>query len=145
MKILIINGPNLNFLGIREKDVYGNKTYEDLCKFIKLKAQEINVDIEVVQSNFEGEIIDHIHRAFTQKYDGIVINPAAFTHYSIAIYDALKAVNLPAVEVHISNIHAREEFRKKSVTAGACLGQISGFGFQGYGMALEALKYAIIK
>lgn len=145
MKIFVINGPNLNFLGIREKDIYGNKTYEDLCIFLKQKAKELNIDIDIVQSNFEGEIINHIHRAYMDKYDGIIINPAAYTHYSIAIYDALKAVNLPTVEVHLSNIHAREEFRKTSVTAGACIGQISGFGFHGYGMALEALKYDIIK
>jgi 3-dehydroquinate dehydratase II len=144
MKVLVINGPNLNFLGIREKNIYGNQTYEDLCNFLTVKAHELDLNIEIVQSNIEGEIINHIQRAYIEKYNAIVINPGAYTHYSIAIYDALKAVNLPTVEVHLSNIHAREEFRKKSVTAGACIGQISGFGSKGYAMALDALKYAII-
>ncbi len=139
MKILVINGPNLNFLGIREKDIYGSGTYEELCKFIKTKAEELNIDVHIVQSNIEGELINHIHTAYIQKYDGIIINPAAYTHYSIAIYDALKAVSIKTVEVHLSNIHSREEYRKKSVTAGACIGQISGFGFYGYAMALQGL------
>ena len=139
MKILIINGPNLNFLGIREKNIYGSKTYEDLCKFLLEKSDKLKVNIDIFQSNIEGELINEIHRAYTDGYDGIIINPAAYTHYSIAIYDALKSVNLPTVEVHLSNIHSREEYRKKSVTAGACVGQISGFGFFGYAMAMEAL------
>ncbi len=139
MKFLVINGPNINFIGIREKEIYGNNDYEELCNFIKHKAQRLNVDVDIVQNNIEGELINHIHRAYFEKYDGIVINPGAYTHYSIAIYDALKSVNLKAVEVHLSNIHAREEYRKKSVTAGACIGQISGFGFLGYALALEVL------
>lgn len=139
MKILVINGPNLDFLGIREKGIYGDGTYRDLCKLITEKSKQLKIDIEIVQSNIEGEIINQIHRAYTENFNGIIINPAAYTHYSIAIYDALKAVNLPAIEVHISNIHKREEFRRKSVTAAACTGQICGLGFLGYSLALDAL------
>lgn len=138
MKLLVINGPNINFLGIREKNIYGTKNYEDLCNYIKKEAKELGVEVEVLQSNIEGEIIGYIQAAYG-KYDGIVINPGAYTHYSIAIYDALKAVSIKTVEVHISNIHSREEFRRKSVTAPACIGQICGFGFYGYIMAIMAL------
>lgn len=138
MKILIINGPNINMLGIREKNIYGNKTYDEMCSYLKEKAEELCLEINIVQSNIEGEIINFIQDAY-EKYDGIIINPGAYTHYSIAIYDALMAVHLPAVEVHISNIHAREEFRHRSVTAAACLGQICGFGIYGYVMAMHAL------
>lgn len=145
MKILIINGPNLDFLGIREKNIYGSKTYEDLCEFLIKESDKLKITIDTVQSNIEGEIINEIHRAYKEDYDGIIINPAAYTHYSIAIYDALKAVNLPTVEVHLSNIHSREEYRKKSVTAGACIGQICGFGFLGYAMAMKALTDFISK
>ncbi|GAA0180763.1 type II 3-dehydroquinate dehydratase [Clostridium sediminicola] len=139
MKVLVINGPNLNLLGIREKNIYGNKTYDDLCKYIKEKSKCLDMEIETVQSNYEGEIIEFIHNAL-DKFDGIIINPGAYTHYSYAIYDALKGVQLPTVEVHISNIHKREEYRRNSVTAAACIGQISGFGFLGYKLALETLK-----
>ncbi|GIM29533.1 3-dehydroquinate dehydratase [Clostridium polyendosporum] len=139
MKVLVINGPNLNLLGIREKNIYGSKGYKDICEFIKNKAEELKIDVEIFQSNIEGEIINQIHKAYDDKIDGIVINPAAYTHYSIAIYDALKAVNIPTIEIHLSNIHAREEYRKKSVTAPACVGQICGFGYHGYAMALEAM------
>lgn len=139
MKILIINGPNLNMLGIREKGIYGKGTYNDLCDMLQKKADEIGVDIATVQSNIEGEIINFIHSA-KGKCDGIIINPGAYTHYSIAIYDALLAVNIPTIEVHISNIHKREEFRHKSVTAAACVGQICGLGFDGYLLAMEALN-----
>lgn len=139
MKILVINGPNINFLGIREKNIYGNDTYEDLVNYIKKTAEKLSIEADVFQSNIEGEIINTIQAAYG-KYDGIVINPGAYTHYSIAIYDALKSVSINTVEVHISNIHKREEFRRKSVTAPACVGQICGFGFYGYEMALLALK-----
>lgn len=145
MKIMIINGPNINLTGIREQDVYGDKDYNALCNFIREKGRSLNIDLDIVQSNIEGEIINEIHRAYFEKYDGIVINPGAYTHYSIAIYDALKSVNVKAVEVHLSNIHSREEYRKKSVTSGACIGQISGFGFFSYGLALEALINSCIK
>ncbi|HHT92406.1 MAG TPA: type II 3-dehydroquinate dehydratase [Clostridiaceae bacterium] len=138
MKILVINGPNLNMLGIREKDVYGSMTYEDLCNYIMNEAEKLNVEVEIFQSNHEGAIIDEIHKAY-QKFDGIIINPGAYTHYSYAIYDALKSVDIKTIEVHISNIHEREEFRKTSVIKDACINQISGFGFAGYIMALEEL------
>lgn len=138
MKILVINGPNINFLGIREPNLYGNKTYQNLCDDLQRYAKEKNIEINLRQSNVEGEVVGFIQDAYN-KFDGIVINPAAYTHYSIAIFDALKAVNLPTIEVHISNIHAREDFRKKSVTAPACVGQISGLGFHGYKLAIDAL------
>lgn len=139
MKILLINGPNINMLGIREKSIYGSLSYESLCDTVNKKAQELEIDLSIYQSNTEGEIIDTIQDAY-EKYDGIIINPGAYTHYSIAIYDALKSVNIPTVEVHISNIHAREEFRKTSVTAPACVGQISGFGIDSYVLGLIGLK-----
>ncbi|KOA18871.1 3-dehydroquinate dehydratase [Clostridium homopropionicum DSM 5847] len=138
MKILVINGPNINMLGIREKHIYGTMNYENMCKYIKEKASELSVEVEIVQSNIEGEIINFIQGAY-EKYDGIVINPGAYTHYSIAIFDALMSIEIPKVEVHISNIHKREEFRHKSVTAAACVGQICGFGIYGYVMAINAL------
>ncbi len=137
-KILVINGPNINLLGIREKNVYGAQDYDALCAFIAKEAEAIGVSVDICQSNYEGEIVTFIQNAYG-KYDGIVINPAAYTHYSVAILDALKGVALPAVEVHLSNVHAREEFRHKSVTAPACLGQICGLGFIGYSLAMRAL------
>ncbi|MEE0944189.1 MAG: type II 3-dehydroquinate dehydratase [Clostridia bacterium] len=140
-KYLIINGPNLNMLGIREPGVYGNDSYEGLLEKIRNKADEIGIEVEFFQSNCEGELIDKIQSAYG-KMDGIVINPGAYTHYSYAIHDALKAVGVPAIEVHISNIHTREEFRHKSVTAPACKGQICGLGLDGYLLALEALVNA---
>lgn len=143
MKILVINGPNINMLGIREKDIYGTMNYKSLCETIDKKAKELEVDLDIYQSNIEGEIIDTIQAAY-EKYDGIIINPGAYTHYSIAIYDALKAVNIPTVEVHISNVNAREDFRKISVTAPACVGQISGFGIESYVLALIGLRDKLI-
>ena len=137
---MVINGPNLNMLGVREKEIYGHKSYEDICSFISSEAEKLGISVEIVQDNIEGEIINHIHRAYRESFDGIVINPAAYTHYSIAIYDALKAVNLPAAEIHLSNINSREEYRKTSVTAPACIGAICGFGPYGYKLALEALS-----
>lgn len=139
MKIIIINGPNINLLGKREKDIYGEISYDDMCNMIKSYAINEKIQIQIEQSNSEGQIIDYIQNAY-DKYDAIVINPGAYTHYSIAIFDALKSVPIPSIEVHMSNIYSREEFRKKSVTAGACIGQITGFGIQSYIMALSALK-----
>ena len=139
MKILVINGPNLNMLGIREPDIYGRKTYKDLVAFIQEAAKELNIEVDVRQSNHEGVIIDWIQEALG-KFDGIVINPAAYTHTSIGIMDALKAVALPAVEVHISDISTREDFRHISYASKACIATIAGHGFDGYRMALEKSK-----
>ena len=136
-KILIINGPNLNFLGIRETKIYGTDNYEGLCNYIKENFKNQNVLIEIKQSNYEGEIIDFLQKAYFEKVDGIVINPGAYTHYSYAIFDAIKSVMIPTVEVHLSDIYSREEFRKISVIASACVTQISGKGKMGY---IEAVK-----
>lgn len=138
MKIMVINGPNLNMLGTREPEIYGKQGLSELEDMIYKKAKELNAEVDFFQSNIEGEIINAIHRCHNE-FDGIIINPGAFTHYSYAIRDALASVNAPAVEVHISNIHKREEFRHKSVTAAECVGQICGLGMAGYLYALEAL------
>jgi len=140
-KILIINGANLNMLGSREPSVYGAQTYDDLCQEIVDFGESLKIGIEIVQTNCEGGVIDCIHSA-QGEYDGIIINPGAWTHYSYAILDALKSVDVPAVEVHISNIHAREEFRHKSVTASACVGQICGLGVNSYKLAIRYLREA---
>ncbi len=139
MKFLVINGPNLNMLGIREPDVYGKSTYQDLVEFILGAAGELNIEAEVFQSNHEGAIVDKIQAAY-KKVDGIVINPAAYTHTSVAILDALKAVALPAVEVHISDVSGREEFRSISYAGRACIKTYAGLGFEGYKKAMEFLK-----
>lgn len=136
MKILVINGPNLNFLGIRDKAVYGAQDYDYLLHMIAKKGEECGATIEVFQSNHEGAIIDRIQNAYFDGTDGIVINPGAYTHYSYAIHDALESVTMPKVEIHISDITKREEFRKVSVTAPACNKQIYGHGLEGY---LEAI------
>lgn len=138
MKIMIINGPNINLLGIREPGIYGESTYTDLENYIENYAKQKNIEAVILQSNGEGEIIDFIHHALG-NYDAIVINPGAYTHYSYAIYDALLSVGLPTIEVHISNIHKRDEFRRISVTAPACIGQICGLGFRGYTLAMNYL------
>ena len=136
MKFLIINGPNLNLLGRREPGVYGGESYESLCRRLGDFAAAHGSTAECLQSNHEGAIIDAIHAA-DGVYDALVMNPGAFTHYSYAILDALKAVSVPCVEVHISNVHQREEFRRKSVTAPACVGQICGLGLYGYEAAMS--------
>ena len=145
MKIKLINGPNLNLLGIREKKIYGSRDFNDVVKTIIEEGEKSGHEIISFQSNIEGEIINEIHSAYFDGFDGIIINPAAYTHYSIAIYDALKGVEIPTVEVHLSNIHKREEFRHKSVTAPACIGQICGFGEFGYIMAIRALENHLSK
>lgn len=141
MKIMVINGPNLNMLGIREKNIYGTFTYDDLCKYIETypNYKEKDIDFTFLQTNHEGEVVDYIHKAYTEKYDGIVLNAGAYTHTSVAIHDAIKAVSIPTVEVHISNIHAREEFRKVCMTSPACVGQITGLGKLGYVLAVVYL------
>ena len=137
-KILIINGPNLNMLGIREPAVYGSRTYKDLCDYIKTSAKKLGAKVEFFQSNAEGDICTKIQKSLG-KYDGIVMNPGAYAHYSYAIHDAIKSVTTPCVEVHISDIEKREEFRRTSVTAPACVKMISGHGFDGYVEGLEML------
>ncbi|OHD69086.1 MAG: type II 3-dehydroquinate dehydratase [Spirochaetes bacterium RBG_16_49_21] len=138
MKIVIINGPNLNLLGVREQEIYGANTLEDMEKLVTGFAEDNNMDLDFFQSNHEGEIIGYIHEH--RSANGIIINPAAFTHTSIAIRDAIAAVNIPAVEVHLSNIYTREEFRRMSFIAPVCIGQISGFGIYSYLLALQALS-----
>lgn len=139
MNLLIINGPNLNFLGIREKEIYGTQDYDYLLKIIEEKAQELKCQVEVFQSNHEGAIIDRIQDAYSDGTEGIIINPGAYTHYSYAIHDALASVTMPKVEIHISDINSREEFRRVSVTAPACDKQIVGEGLPGYLHAMEWL------
>ena len=140
MKIMLINGPNLNMLGIREKGIYGARSYEEICNFVKEEAENRGHEITLFQSNCEGEIIDELQKAYYEKYEGIIINPGAYTHYSYAIHDAIRGIDIPTVEVHLSNIHTREEFRHKSVTAPACIGQMCGFGENGYILAINALE-----
>ncbi len=136
MKILIIHGPNLNLLGTRETGIYGSKSIDEINNSLNSLAKELGVEITVKQSNHEGEIVDLIQKS--KDYSAIVINPAAYTHTSIAIRDAITAVNIPAVEVHLSNIHQREEFRQKSLIAPVAAGQVSGFGPESYMLGLRA-------
>ena len=142
MKILVMNGPNINFLGIREKGIYGEENYDSLCERIRRKAEELEVEVAIFQSNSEGALIDRIQEAYGDGTDAIIINPGAYTHYSYALRDALASVQMPKIEVHISNVHQREEFRHTSVTAPVCNGQIVGLGFTGYELAMEALTRA---
>ena len=137
MNILVINGPNLNMLGIREPDIYGKATYADLCSLVEAHAEKLGISVTVYQSNHEGDLVDAVQQAYG-KQDGIIINPGAYTHTSIALLDALKAVSLPAVEVHISDPDVRDEFRKISYVRAACVKTIKGHGFEGY---LEAMDY----
>lgn len=140
MKLLVINGPNLNFLGIREKHIYGSKTYFDLVSYIKDLGKLYNIGIQVEQTNYEGKIVDLIQQAYHASYDGIIINPGALTHYSYAIYDAIKGSNIPTVEVHLTDINLREEFRSVSVIRAACVTHFLGLGFDSYH---EAIKFLI--
>lgn len=133
--ILVVHGPNLNMLGTREPEIYGSDTLEDLNLYIQKYAKKLNQTVEFFQSNSEKELIDIIH-ASPKKYSALIINPAAFTHYSIAITDALAIISIPKIEVHLSNVHKREEFRHKSFTAAHCIGQICGFGKRSYTLAL---------
>lgn len=139
LRVLLLNGPNLNLLGQREPDVYGTMTFEELNKRIRDYAKEIGIELKMLQSNHEGVLIDAIHEA-ADWADAIVINPGAYTHYSYAIADALKAVRLPAIEVHLSNVQGRDEFRRTSVVAPSTVGQVAGFGAMSYLLALQAAK-----
>ena len=138
MKILVINGPNLNLLGLREPQIYGSKTYADLCEFVKGSCDALGVECELYQSNHEGDIVDKIQAAY-KVFDGLVINPAAYTHTSVAILDAIKSVDIPTVEVHISDVDSREEFRKHSFVSYVAKRRFIGLGFEGYRKAIEYL------
>lgn len=141
MKLLVLNGPNLNMVGIRETGIYGTLNYNEIVSYILEEGLKRGHSIKVHQSNYEGQIIDWIQEAYFEKYDGIIINPGAYTHYSYAIHDAIKSVeSIPTIEVHLSNIHAREAFRHQSVTAPACIGQICGCGEFGYILGMLALE-----
>jgi 3-dehydroquinate dehydratase-2 len=139
MKIFVINGPNLNMLGLREREHYGTGTYQELCDMIRAYADEKNIDVELCQSNHEGDLVDYIQRAYFERADGIVINPGAYTHTSIALLDAVKSVRLPTVEVHISKVEQREDFRQVSFIRQACAKTITGLGFEGYLRAIDFL------
>ena len=137
--ILVLHGPNLNLLGTREPDVYGRTTLADINQQLRKKAEAAGVELEIIQSNGEKELVDAIQRSLSEDIEGIIINPAAYTHYSIAIRDALAACEIPIIEVHLSNIYQREEFRHKSVTAPVVKGQISGFGVKSYYLGFDAM------
>lgn len=138
MKILVLNGPNLNMLGIREPDIYGASTYDDLIAMITSHCEGKGIEVKCLQSNHEGDLVDYIQQAYFEKVDGIVINPGAYTHTSVALLDALKAVQIPAVEVHISKVNEREAFRQISYVSYYCSKTITGKGFDGY---IEAIDY----
>ncbi|MBD9281536.1 MAG: type II 3-dehydroquinate dehydratase [Clostridiales bacterium] len=142
MKILVINGPNMNMLGIRQPEIYGHATYEDLKSMIEGEAERLGAEVSFFQSNHEGELVDHLHAA-RGEFDAIVLNAGAYTHYSIAIRDAISAIKLPVIEVHLSNVHAREGFRETSVIAPVCRGQIAGFGEYSYTLGLLAAINAV--
>lgn len=138
MKILVLNGPNLNLLGQREPNVYGSETLEDIMELIKDKAKDLGIEVSFFQSNEEGALVTRIQES-VGNYDGIIFNPAAYTHTSVALCDAVRAVDVPCVEVHLSNVHSREEFRHKSLIVGACVGQVLGFGAYSYILALAGI------
>lgn len=144
MNILVLNGPNINFIGIREKEVYGSAMYEDLVLYCKNFESEYSVTIDVKQSNLEGILIDILQYSHTH-YDGVILNAGAFTHYSYAIYDAIKAIQIPVVEVHMSDIYNREDFRKISVIKDACVGTITGLGFESYKEGIKLLLKKVEK
>ncbi len=138
MKLLVLNGPNLNMLGIREPEIYGDKTYLDLCTLIEDYAAQKGIEVEIYQSNYEGDLVTKIQKAY-KVFDGIVINPAAYTHTSVALLDALKSVGIPAVEVHISDVSKREDFRQISYVRQYCFKTVAGEGFKGYLTAIDEL------
>jgi len=136
MRLLLINGPNLNLLGSREPEIYGDLTYQDLMFRLQSYAEKLGIELDCYQSNHEGHLIDRLHNS-VNNYDAIIINPGALTHYSFALRDAIQSINIPVLEIHISNIYARETFRQTSVTAPVCIGQITGLGIQGYYLAVD--------
>ena len=140
MKLLVLNGPNLNFIGIREPQIYGKQTYSDLCEFLNNYAKQNNIELEIKQTNHEGVLVDFIQQAYFDQVDGIIINPGAYTHTSIAILDAVKSVNIKCIEVHLSDVTKREDFRQVSYIRNACVKSIMGKGFNGY---IEAMDYFI--
>lgn len=139
MHILVINGPNMNLLGVRQPEIYGSVGYEDLCALVRREAEALGVQVSFFQSNHEGALVDSIQQAYFDHVDGIILNPAAYTHTSIALLDAVKAVGIPTVEVHVSDPDSREDFRHVSYVRAACVGTIRGHGLQGYGEALRLL------
>ena len=139
MKILVLHGPNLNLFGTREPAIYGATTLDDINTRLRERAARSSVELRILQSNHEGALIDALHQAHADHFDGVVINAGALTHYSYALRDAIKAIGLPTVEVHVSNVHQREEFRHQSVIAAVCLGQVVGFGWRSYLLGLEGL------
>jgi len=143
-KVAVIHGPNLNMLGLREPEIYGKKNLEMLNQELRAEAEKLDFEIEIMQSNHEGEIVDFLHQNY-QELAGVLINPGGLTHTSVVLRDALASVRLPVIEVHISNIHRREEFRKKSITAAAAVAQITGFGTYGYILGLQGLKEVLRK
>ena len=143
MKLLVINGPNLNMLGYRDANHYGTMNYENLCRYMKEEGEKLGFEVECFQSNHEGAIIDRIHESLFDETAGIVINPGAYTHYSYAIHDALEIVHFPKIEIHISDVDNREDFRKISVTAPACDAKLSGEGVEGYIHAMRLVKEKI--
>jgi len=140
MKIIVIHGPNLNLLGKRDKSIYGSKTLEEINEKLKSKSRELDIEVEVFQSNHEGFIVDKIQEIMKSDYEGLIINPGGLTHYSIAIRDAIEVLNIPVIEVHLSNIYKRESFRNQSVIAPVCTGQITGLGSNGYLIAMESMR-----
>ncbi len=140
MKVMVINGPNLDMLGYREPEVYGSKTYKDLCDYIGKAADELGISVDFYQSNYEGGIVETLHKVFLEKYDGVIINAGAYTHYSYAIRDAIAILNCPVVEVHISDVMNREDFRKISVIEEVCSTRCFGRGFDSY---IDALKFIV--
>ena len=145
MKFLVLNGPNINMLGLREPAIYGRKTYQDLLSMVEEHAKEIGVEVLFYQSNHEGSLVDRIQQAYEENIDGIIFNPAAYTHTSIALLDALKAVGIPTVEVHISKVEEREDFRQISYVRKACIKTITGHGLKGYVEALDELVQQLSK